>query len=137
MFDSMCCCSHLKCQWFCNRKLPLCRKYHRGKHRAVPQERDASKTQLHCPFNPSVSHCVHLHELGEQARLLFCRLKEHSAFFSLSWGFMNQKEGKFMWSFICFLLFNIFQIYPADLRHSSSLSTYMPVMDRHLKHSCL
>lgn len=71
MFDSMCCFSLLKCQWFCNRKLFLCHKYHRGKHGAIPQERDASKTQLHCPSKPSVNRCVLLHELGEQARLLF------------------------------------------------------------------
>jgi len=67
---STCCCSHLKCQWFRNRKLFLCHKYQRGKHGAIPQERDASRTQLHCPFKPSVSRCVHLHQLGEQAALL-------------------------------------------------------------------
>lgn len=101
MFDSMCCFSHLKCQWLCNRKPFLCHKYHRGKHGAIPQERDTSKTQLHCPSKPSVSHCVHLHEPRKQASLLFRRLKEHTAFFSLlgvSWTAEN--ENSFEESFV-------------------------------------
>lgn len=100
----MCSLSHLKCQRFCNRMLFLCHKYQRGKHGAIPQESNDSKTQLHCPSKPSVRDCVHLRKLGEQTRVLFCRLKEHTAFFPLngvSWTTKN--ENSFRASFVvCF-----------------------------------
>lgn len=60
---------------------------------------------------------------GGTSQTVVHRLKEHSAFLSPLWGFMNQKEGKFIRRFFCCLLFDIFKIYPTDLRHSSSLST--------------
>lgn len=122
MSDSMCC-SHLKCQWFCNRKLFLCHKY-QANMEPFPKERDAFKTQLHCPFKPSVSHCVHLHELGEQARLLFCRLKEHTVFFSFSLGFHRlERRTNSCRAFFCGLLFNISN-WPSALLQLKHLCSY-------------
>lgn len=53
------------------------------------------------PNHQSATACM---DWGKQARLLFCRSKEH--FFSLG-GFM--KDGKFIWRFFCCLLLNIFE----------------------------
>lgn len=116
----MCSLSHLKCQRFCNRMLFLCHKYQRGKHGAIPQESNDSKTQLHCPSKPSVRDCVHLHKLGEQTRVLFCRLKEHTAFFPLM-GFHELQRMKIHLELLLLFVFNIFQIRPRDLSHSFSL----------------
>lgn len=116
----MCSLFHLKCQRFCNRMLFLCHKYQRGKHGAIPQESNNSKTQLHCPSKPSVRDCVHLHELGEQTRVLFCRLKEHTAYFSLM-GFHELQRMKIHLELLLLFVFNIFQICPKDLSHSFSL----------------
>lgn len=125
MFGSMCCFARLKCQWFCNRKLFLCHKYHSGKHGAIPQEREREREMLPKPnytvlLKPSVSHCVHLHELGEQARLLFIDWRNILHFF-LCLGFHELQRRKIHSEIL--LLFGIFQKYPTDFRHSSSLST--------------
>lgn len=136
---SVCCFPHLKCQWFCNRNLFLCHKYHRAKHKAIPQERDASKTQLYCPSKPSVSHCVHLHELGEQARLLFMDWKNTFFFFFFPSLQFHERGRSRIHVELLLLFVDIFQACPADLRHSSGLSKHLHschLLDRHLRHSC-
>lgn len=87
-----------KFQKFWTEKAILCHRYHTSKHGAVPQGRGSYKTQLHCPFKPSVSHCVHLQQLGEQTRVLFCELREQTTFFfsftRVSW---TREKGISLW----------------------------------------
>lgn len=139
MFGSMCCFARLKCQWFCNRKLFLCHKYHSGKHGAIPQERererDASKTQLHCPSKTISQPLRASARTGGTSQTVVHRLKEHTAFFSLSGvSWTTKKENSFGDSFVVWhfpkvsnWLSPLLQFKHLCLCHS---------LARHLRYSC-